>query len=173
MTAWPALLRVTLALAIVGDDAAVARCPEHGGIGDLRGLTGRLDYLNDGNSATGDDLGIGGVWLMPIFTASSYHGYDVTDYEQIDPRYGDLADFSAFVEPAHQRGIKVILDLVINHTSADHPWFRDALAGGPHRTWYVWRESDPRWPGVAGGISTPRIPIIRTSRPRNDRREKA
>lgn len=121
------------------------------GIGDLPGLTARLDYLNDDNPATGHDLGVGGVWLMPIFTSGSYHGYDVIDYEQIDPRYGDLADFAGFVGAAHERGIKVILDLVINHTSADNPWFRDALAGGSHRDWYVWREADPGWPGVAGG----------------------
>lgn len=121
------------------------------GIGDLRGMTARLDYLADGEPQAGTDLGVGGLWLMPIFTSGSYHGYDVIDYEQIDPNYGDLVDFSAFIGAAHQRGLKVILDLVINHTSVDHPWFRDALAGGTHRDWYVWRDSDPGWPGVAGG----------------------
>ena len=121
------------------------------GIGDLRGLTAHLDYLSDGAASTGDDLGVGGVWLMPIFTSGSYHGYDVIDYEQVDPRYGDLKAFAAFVDAAHRRDLEVILDLVINHTSADHPWFKDALAGGPHRNWYVWRDSDPGWPGVAGG----------------------
>ncbi len=121
------------------------------GIGDLNGMTARLDYLNDGNVATSDDLGVTGVWLMPIFTSGSYHGYDVLDYESIDPRYGDLDAFRTFLEAAHQRGIKVILDLVINHTSVDHPWFIDALAGGEHRDWYVWRDANPNWPGVAGG----------------------
>ncbi|MES2210259.1 MAG: alpha-amylase family glycosyl hydrolase [Chloroflexota bacterium] len=121
------------------------------GIGDLRGLTARLDYLSDGERLGGDDLGVGALWLMPIFSAVSYHGYDVIDYDQIDPRYGDVADFAAFVDAAHQRDIKVILDLVINHTSAEHPWFRDAVAGGPYRDWYIWRDSDPGWPGVAGG----------------------
>ncbi|MBK5257607.1 MAG: alpha-amylase [Vicinamibacteria bacterium] len=121
------------------------------GIGDLRGLTAHLDYLNDGSPGAGSDLGVGGLWLMPIFTSGSYHGYDVIDYEQIDPRYGTLADFSAFVTAAHERDLKVLLDLVINHTSADHPWFQDALAGGSHRDWYIWRDSDPQWPPVAGG----------------------
>ena len=88
---------------------------------------------------------------MPIFTSGSYHGYDVIDYDNVDPRYGDNADFATFIGEAHARGLKVLLDLVINHTSADHPWFKDALAGGPHRDWYVWRDSDPGWPAVAGG----------------------
>lgn len=121
------------------------------GVGDLRGLTAHLDYLSDGVAGAGNDLAVGGVWLMPIFTSGSYHGYDVIDYEEVDPRYGDLASFETLLEAAHRRDLKVILDLVINHTSADHPWFKDALAGGPHRDWYVWRDSDPGWPGVAGG----------------------
>lgn len=121
------------------------------GIGDLRGLTAHLDYLSDGAAGTGDDLGVGGIWLMPIFTSGSYHGYDVIDYEQVDPRYGDLESFAAFIDAAHRRDLEVVLDLVINHTSSEHPWFKDALAGGPHRDWYVWRNSDPGWPGFAGG----------------------
>lgn len=121
------------------------------GIGDLAGLTAHLDYLNDGRPGTGTDLGVGGLWLMPIFASGSYHGYDVIDYDSVDPRYGSLADFASFIAAAHARGLKVLLDLVINHTSADHPWFKDALAGGSHRDWYVWRDSDPGWPAVAGG----------------------
>lgn len=121
------------------------------GIGDLAGLTARLDYLNDGDPATTDDLGVTGIWLMPIFEATSYHGYDVVDYRAIEKDYGDTAAFRAFVDEAHRRGIKVILDFVINHTSADHPWFRDALTGGRYRNWYMWRDADPGWPGVAGG----------------------
>jgi len=121
------------------------------GIGDLAGLTARLDYLNDGDPGTTDDLGVTGLWLMPIFEAGSYHGYDVLDFDRIEADYGNLATFTTFLEAAHQRGIKVILDLVVNHTSADHPWFRDALAGGTHRDWYSWADADPGWPGVAGG----------------------
>jgi alpha-amylase len=120
------------------------------GIGDLAGLSDRLDYLNDGDPATTDDLGITGIWLMPVSEAASYHGYDVTDYTAIERAYGTLAEMRAFVEAAHTRGIAVIVDLVINHTSRDHPWFLDALEGGPHRDWYIWSESDPGWPPVAG-----------------------
>jgi glycosidase len=112
------------------------------GIGDLAGLTAKLDYLQD--------LGIGGIWLMPIAEAASYHGYDVTDYTKVEPDYGDQAALEAFVAAAHQRDILVIVDFVINHTSIDHPWFQDALAGGPHRDWYVWSDTDPGWPPVAG-----------------------
>jgi len=121
------------------------------GFGDLAGMTARLDYLNDGDPSTTDDLGVTGIWLMPVFASGSYHGYDVTDYGAIEPDYGTIEDFRAFLAAAHTRGIKVILDLVLNHTSIDHPWFQDALAGGPHRDWYLWRDADPRWLPVAGG----------------------
>lgn len=120
------------------------------GVGDLAGLTQRLDDLNDGDPATTDDLGITGIWLMPVAAAASYHGYDVTDYRAIEPDYGDAADFEAFIEAAHERGILVIVDFVINHTSRDHPWFREALDGGPKRDWYIWSDADPGWPAVAG-----------------------
>jgi alpha-amylase len=112
------------------------------GIGDLAGLTAKLDYLKD--------LGIGGIWLMPIAKAASYHGYDVTDYTTVEPDYGDEAALKAFVAAAHDRDILVIVDFVINHTSIDHPWFQDALKGGPHRDWYIWSDTDPGWPPVAG-----------------------
>ena len=112
------------------------------GIGDLAGLTAKLDYLKD--------LGIGGLWLMPIAQAASYHGYDVTDYTKVEPDFGDQAALKAFVAAAHERGILVIVDFVINHTSVDHPWFQDALKGGPHRDWYIWSDTDPGWPPVAG-----------------------
>ncbi|MEO8461618.1 MAG: alpha-amylase family glycosyl hydrolase [Chloroflexota bacterium] len=121
------------------------------GIGDLAGLTANLDYLNDGDPARTTDLGVTGIWLMPVFESPSYHGYDTLDYDAIARDYGDLAAFDAFIGAAHARGIKVLLDLVINHTSVEHPWFQDALAGGPHRDWYVWSDTDPGWPSVAGG----------------------
>jgi glycosidase len=120
------------------------------GIGDLAGLTSKLDYLNDGDDTTRDDLGVTGIWLMPVAKSPSYHGYDVTDYTAIEPDYGTEADFRAFIEAAHERGIKVIVDFVINHTSVDHPWFKDALAGGKHHDWYIWSTGDPHWPAVAG-----------------------
>jgi len=120
------------------------------GIGDLRGLTAKLDYLNDGNPATTDDLGVTGLWLMPVAEAASYHGYDVLDYADIERDYGTAEDLLAFVTAAHQRGIAVIVDLVINHTSRGHPWFVDAIAGGEHEDWYVWSDVDRGWPGAAG-----------------------
>jgi glycosidase len=117
------------------------------GIGDLRGLTAHLDDLNDGDAATTDDLGVSGLWLMPIAESPSYHGYDVVDYRAVERDYGTADDLRAFVAAAHQRGIAVIIDLVINHTSRDHPWFQDARTpGSAHDDWYVWSDEHP---GVA------------------------
>lgn len=87
------------------------------GKGDLRGLTEKLDYLNDGDPETDTDLGVDAVWLMPIFQSGSYHGYDTDDYYAIDTEYGTMEDFEAFLSAAHARGIRVVLDLVVNHTS--------------------------------------------------------
>src|SRR2546430_34446 len=117
------------------------------GRGDLKGLTSRLDYLNDGDPATRTDLGIDAIWLMPVFASPSYHGYDTTDYEKINPDYGASADFDALVAQAHKRGIKIILDLVVNHTGSGHPWFVDSASGpsSAHRDWYVWSATDLRW----------------------------
>lgn len=121
------------------------------GIGDFRGLIERLDYLNDGDPGTGDDLGVTGVWLMPIASATSYHGYDVTDYRSIDPAYGTADDLRTFVEAAHARGIAVILDLVLNHTSVEHPWFQQSRQpGSPREDWYLWSDTDPGYPGPGG-----------------------
>jgi glycosidase len=121
------------------------------GIGDLRGLIEKLDYLNDGNASTSNDLGVTGLWLMPVAEAASYHGYDVTDYRAIEHDYGTSADFRQLVAEAHRRGIAVIVDLVLNHTSSGHPWFRDALTpGSAHDDWYVWAPSDPGYTGPSG-----------------------
>lgn len=116
------------------------------GIGDLKGITEKLDYLNDGNPATKDDLGIGGIWLMPINPSPSYHGYDVTDYRSINPDYGTIEDMQNLLTEAHKRGIKVIMDLVVNHTSKVHPWFVDSAKNndGKYRNWYVWAEDQHR-----------------------------
>ncbi len=112
------------------------------GIGDLKGLTAKLDYLNDGNQATSSDLGITGLWLMPVMPSPSYHGYDVTDYRAVNPDYGSLDDLRALVTAAHKRGIAVILDMPFNHTSSQHPWFTDAQTpGSTHDDWYVWADS--------------------------------
>lgn len=106
------------------------------GIGDIPGLTSKLDYLQD--------LGVQAVWLMPIHPSPSYHKYDVTDYFDIHPDYGTKEDFKAFVEKAHSKNIRVIMDLVVNHTSWDHPWFKDAITGenAKYRDYYVWRNID-------------------------------
>ncbi len=122
------------------------------GIGDLKGLTSRLNYLNDGNSATSRDLGVTCIWLMPIFSATSYHGYDVEDYYAIEPDYGTASDFTAFLAAAHDRGIRVVLDLVLNHTSVNNPWFQSAISDpdSPYRDWYIFSENDPGYPGPWG-----------------------
>lgn len=101
------------------------------GIGDFQGLIERLDHLNDGDPATTTDLGVSGIWLLPINPSPSYHGYDVSDYYGINPEYGDLALFRRFLAEAHKRGIRVVIDLVLNHASAQHPAFLAATADAP------------------------------------------
>lgn len=96
------------------------------GIGDLRGVINRLDYLNDGDPNSGKSLGITGIWLMPINFSMSYHKYDVIDYKTIDPKYGTTDDMKELVSACHDRGINVIIDLVLNHTSKQHKWFTAA-----------------------------------------------
>lgn len=113
------------------------------GVGDLRGIINRLDYLNDGNINSGKSLGVQGLWLSPIFTSPTYHKYDASDYYTIDSRFGTQADLEELIEKCHQRNVKVILDLAINHTSTQHAWFqnfRTARAAGaidnPFYDWY-------------------------------------
>jgi glycosidase len=98
------------------------------GIGDFQGVIERLDHLNDGDPATSTDLGVSAIWLLPIHPSPSYHGYDVTDYFGVHPDYGDLALFRRFLAEAHKRGIRVVIDLVLNHASARHPAFLAATA---------------------------------------------
>lgn len=110
------------------------------GVGDLPGLIDRLDYLNDG---TGRSLGIDAVWLSPIHPSPGFDvGYDVADYEAIDPVFGTLDDFDRLIGEAHRRGIRVILDLVMNHTSSAHRWFEASRRdpSGPYGDWYLWRD---------------------------------
>ena len=126
------------------------------GIGDLQGLISKLDYLNDGNPATTTDLGIEGIWLMPVFESPSYHGYDTTDYETIERDYGTNADFKQLLDEAHRRGIRVIVDFVVNHTSSQHPWFVESASSptSPKRDWYVWSNTPLAWQQPWGGGST-------------------
>jgi len=93
------------------------------GIGDLRGIIDRFDYLNDGDPNSGKSLGIEGIWLSPIFDSPSYHKYDVKDYYTIDPQFGTQADLDELIALCHQRGVKLILDMVINHTARSNAWF--------------------------------------------------
>lgn len=121
------------------------------GIGDIQGLIDRLDYLNDGDPRTKDDLGLTGIWLMPPAEAHSYHGYDVTDYYAVEPDYGSLADMRRLVAEAHKRGIAVIVDMVVNHSSSRHPWFLSSRLGErPYADWYIWRDEDPGYRGPWG-----------------------
>ena len=94
------------------------------GTGDLRGIINRMDYLNDGNPDSGVSLGVEGIWLSPIFVSPTYHKYDTSDYYKIDPKFGTMEDLQELIELCHQRGVKLILDLVINHTATGHPWFK-------------------------------------------------
>jgi len=121
------------------------------GIGDFNGITEMLDYLNDGDPNTTSDLGITGIWLMPITESNSYHGYDVVDYYSVDTEYGTKEDFLRLVDGAHKRGIHVIVDLVLNHTGIDHPWFRASNTGDPqYRDWYIWSTRNPGYTGPWG-----------------------
>ena len=112
------------------------------GIGDFAGLMQRLDYVQE--------LGVTAIWLLPFYPSPLRDdGYDIADYRSINPSYGSMKDFKAFVAEAHRRGIRVITELVINHTSDQHPWFqkaRHAKAGSAARDWYVWSDTDEKWP---------------------------
>lgn len=103
------------------------------GIGDLRGIIHKLEYLQY--------LGVEGIWLSPIFTSPSYHKYDVINYYEIDAEYGTMEDFEELVREADKRGIKILLDLVISHTSKEHPWFLEAQKSteNPYRDYYIWK----------------------------------
>jgi glycosidase len=151
------------------------------GIGDLNGLTAKLDYINDGNPASTHDLGATCIWLMPVAASPSYHGYDVSDYYRVEPAYGTNADFKRFMAAAHRRGIKVLVDMVLNHSSDRNPWFQAALrdTASPYRRWYrfsptslgkgpwgseAWRRSPVRdeyyW-----GVFSPSMPDLNYSTP--------
>ena len=119
------------------------------GIGDLQGILRRMDYLNDGNIASENSLGIEGIWLTPIFSSPSYHKYDVTDYEAVDPVFGTEADLRELIRECHERNVKLILDLPLNHTSREHAWFQHFLnahrqgeTDSPWYDFYSWTEPD-------------------------------
>ncbi|MBE0696048.1 MAG: hypothetical protein IH586_03910 [Anaerolineaceae bacterium] len=122
------------------------------GIGDLNGIIARLDYLSD--------LGVDALWLSPIYPSPDVDfGYDISDYCAIDPKFGTLADFDRLVEGARARGMHIILDMVLNHTSDQHPWFTQSRSSrdNPFRDWYLWADPKPggkspnNWQSVFGG----------------------
>jgi len=125
------------------------------GIGDLQGIINRMDYINDGDPNSGKSLGVEGIWLSPIFVSPSYHKYDTNDYYTIDPKFGTMKDLQQLIDLCHERGVKIILDLVINHTSPRHEWFRkfvEAHQAGdpsdPYYNYYTWYDSQ------AAGVTT-------------------
>lgn len=127
------------------------------GIGDLKGIIEKLDYLNDGSP---NSLGIAAIWLNPIYKSPMRDfGYDISDYRDIDPIFGTMADFDRLVFLAHQRGIKIIMDFVPNHTSSLHPWFLESKSSksNSRRDWYIWKDPKPdgsppnNWLSVFGG----------------------
>lgn len=131
------------------------------GIGDLRGLTARLDYVNDGSPNSTTDLGANCIWLMPISKSMTYHGYDVVDYYHVNPHYGTDEDFRQLVREAHRRGIHVIVDFVPNHSASENAYFRSALQGpaSPYRDWYRWSAVKPTLPGPWGQQAWHKSPL--------------
>ncbi|HMF54487.1 MAG TPA: alpha-amylase family glycosyl hydrolase, partial [Edaphobacter sp.] len=108
------------------------------GVGDLRGVTSRLDYLQW--------LGIDAIWISPIYPSPQVDfGYDISDYTNIDSQYGTLTDFDDLLSEAGKRGIRILMDMVMNHTSDQHPWFLEARSSrdNPRRDWYVWHDGRP------------------------------
>ena len=125
------------------------------GVGDLRGIINRMDYLNDGDPNSGKSLGIEGIWLTPIFQSPSYHKYDVTDYYTVDPKFGTTEDLQELINLCHERNVKLILDLPINHTGSLNKWFSDFIiahrqgqTGTDAYDFYSWHGPDDQ--GLAG-----------------------
>lgn len=126
------------------------------GTGDLRGIINRMDYLNDGNMYSENSLGVQGIWLSPIFASPSYHKYDTSNYYKVDEKFGTEADLVELIELCHERNVKVILDLVINHTSTSHEWFmkfsnahKEGNKNDPYYDIYSWAPIDERTAGLA------------------------
>ena len=110
------------------------------GVGDLRGIVGHVDYLHR--------LGVDVVWLSPVYRSPmDDNGYDISDYTGIDPLFGTLADLDELIAELHARGMKLVMDLVVNHTSDEHPWFIESRSSrdNPKRDWYWWRDTPTNW----------------------------
>lgn len=118
------------------------------GYGDFKGMTLKLDYLKE--------LGVKGIWLTPFLTSPKVdNGYDVANYYEVDPTYGNKADFDVFLKEAHKRGIKVIMDMVLNHTSTDSKWFQESRKSkdNPYRDYYIWKDEPNNWESFFGGTA--------------------
>ena len=131
------------------------------GVGDLNGLIQKLDYINDGTPASRRDLGASCIWLMPIAESPSYHGYDVSNYYRVDPEYGTNEDFKRLIAAAHRRGIRVLVDMVLNHASSEHPAFKEAQrdTASPFRNWFRWLPTHPGVKNEWGGDNWHRSPV--------------
>lgn len=131
----------------------------HDGIGDLNGIRQRLPYLKE--------LGIDFVWLNPIYASPNVdNGYDISDYQAINPEYGTMAEMVDLIKEAHAHGIKIIMDLVINHTSDQHPWFQEALKGpdNPYHDYYIWADGTQKpneWESIFGGSIWQEVPSLK------------
>ena len=131
-------------------------CDTNGdGIGDLRGFIGKLPYLQK--------LGVNALWLSPCYPSpGDDNGYDISDYRGIGPEYGSLDDFKVLLDEAHARGIRILMDLVVNHTSDEHPWFEEARKSrvNPYRDYYIWRDPLTAAPQrLGGGVWRQRVGI--------------
>ncbi len=118
------------------------------GYGDFKGMTLKLDYLKE--------LGVKGIWLTPFLTSPKVdNGYDVANYYEVDPTYGNKADFDVFLKEAHKRGIKIIMDMVLNHTSTDSKWFQESRKSkdSPYRDYYIWKDEPNNWESFFGGTA--------------------
>ena len=179
----PRIVSATLSVALLLAPAAAAQSPDtsdwrHGavcyeifvrsfydsdgdGIGDLNGLIEKLDYINDGTPEMRRDLGARCIWLMPVAASPSYHGYDVKNYYRVNPEYGSNDDFKRLVAEAHRRGIRVLVDMVLNHASSEHPYFKDALLNpsSPYRDWFRWSPTKPEQKGPWGQDVWHRSPV--------------
>ncbi|MFY7868250.1 MAG: alpha-amylase family glycosyl hydrolase, partial [Exiguobacterium sp.] len=122
------------------------------GIGDIQGIIDKLDYLKD--------LGIDVIWICPMYKSpNDDNGYDISDYQDIMDEFGTMEDFDRLLDEVHQRGMKLLLDLVVNHTSDEHPWFIESKSSkdNPKRDWYIWRDGKPdgskpnNWESIFGG----------------------
>jgi len=131
------------------------------GIGDLNGIRNKLDYLTD--------LGVDALWLSPIFVSPDVDfGYDISDYYSIDPKFGTMKDFEALVKEAHRKGLRIILDMVTNHTSDQHAWFKEARSSrdNSYHDWYLWQNPAPNgkapnnWQSMTGGSGWEYVPVL-------------